>query len=157
MKESASKFVKNEQSDKDAGSSVEYVLEEQVGFVLRQVNQRHTVIFADKINASLTPTQFAVLVKLNELTVCSQNELGRHTAMDAATIKGVVERLKGRGLVRTLPDKNDKRRLSVELTKKGVKFASEAIVSAMEISDETLAPLKVSERKTLLRLLNKLK
>jgi len=138
-------------------SEVDYILEEQVGFLLRQVNQRHAVIFAEIINDSLTPTQFAVLAKLKELQVCSQNELGRLTAMDAATVKGVVERLKGRSLVRTVPDKNDRRRLSVELTKKGEKVAAEAVSRGNSISDETLGALTASERKSLLRLLNKLK
>lgn len=138
-------------------SEVDYILEEQVGFLLRQVNQRHAVIFAEMINESLTPTQFAVLAKLKELQVCSQNELGRLTAMDAATVKGVVERLKGRSLVRTVPDKNDRRRLSVELTKKGEKVAAEAVSRGNSISDETLGPLTAAEKKSLLRLLNKLK
>ncbi len=68
-----------------------YVLEDQFGFILRRVNQRHTGIFADHIGAALTTTQFATLAKLSEMGSCTQNLLGRHTAMDAATIKGVVE------------------------------------------------------------------
>lgn len=136
---------------------MDYILEDQVGFLLRQVNQRHTIIFSEGIVDGLTPTQFAVLVKLSELKVCSQNELGRHTAMDAATIKGVVERLKGRGLVRTVPDKKDRRRLSVELSKKGEKLASEAIACATDISAETMDPLTAAEQKTLIRLLKKMR
>ena len=45
----------------------------------------------------LTPTQWAALAKLRELGDCSQNHLGRLTAMDAATIKEVVDRLTVRG------------------------------------------------------------
>jgi hypothetical protein len=68
-----------------------YVLDEQVGFALRQAQQRHTTIFAAKMIEDLTPTQWAALAKLRELGDCSQNHLGRLTAMDAATIKGVVD------------------------------------------------------------------
>ncbi len=63
-----------------------YVLDEQIGFVLRQVNQRHTSIFASRIGCDVTPTQWAALTKLREIGPTSQNELGRTTAMDVATI-----------------------------------------------------------------------
>src|ERR1700759_4172507 len=81
-----------------------YVLDEQIGFILRQVSQRHAVIFARGIGADLTPTQWAALAKLAESGPCSQNALGRLTAMDVATIKGVIDRLTMRGLTETAAD-----------------------------------------------------
>ena len=92
-----------------------YVLDEQVGFALRQAQQRHTTIFAAKMIDSLTPTQWAALAKLREVGDCSQNHLGRLTAMDAATIKGVIDRLTGRGFTTVRPDPGDGRRLVVAL------------------------------------------
>src|SRR3979409_966145 len=80
-----------------------YVLEEQIGFILRQVWQRHATIFAREIGINLTPTQWAALAKLTETGPCSQNQLGRLTAMDVATIKGVSERLTARGPTRPSP------------------------------------------------------
>jgi hypothetical protein len=70
-----------------------YVLDEQIGFILRQVWQRHAAIFAREIGVNLTSPQWAVLSKLAETGACSQNQLGRLTAMDVATIKGVIDRL----------------------------------------------------------------
>ena len=81
-----------------------YVLEEQIGFILRQVWQRHAAIFAREIGINLTPTQWAALAKLTETGPCSQNQLGRLTAMDVATIKGVIDRLTARGLTETSAD-----------------------------------------------------
>ena len=89
-----------------------YVLDDQVGFVLRQAQQRHTTIFATEMIEDLTPTQWAALAKLRELGACSQNHLGRRTAMDAATIKGVIDRLTARGFTATGPDPRDARRLA---------------------------------------------
>ena len=86
-----------------------YILESQIGFVMRRVVQRHIAIFSSLI-PDLTPTQFAALAKLCELGQASQNELGRSTSMDVATIKGVVDRLRGRGLVLAEPPAGDKRR-----------------------------------------------
>jgi MarR family transcriptional regulator, lower aerobic nicotinate degradation pathway regulator len=73
-----------------------YILDEQIGFILRQVWQRHATIFAKEIGINLTPTQWAALAKLTETGPCSQNQLGRLTAMDVATIKGVIDRLTAR-------------------------------------------------------------
>ncbi len=134
-----------------------YILDEQVGFILRQVWQRHTAIFARDIGINLTPTQWAALSKLAETGPCSQNQLGRLTAMDVATIKGVIDRLCARGLTETSPDPEDGRRLLVSLTRAGQQLSEKVAPNALAISKETLAPLDARERETLFALLNKLK
>jgi DNA-binding MarR family transcriptional regulator len=134
-----------------------YVLEEQIGFILRQVWQRHATIFAREIGINLTPTQWAALAKLVETGSCSQNQLGRLTAMDVATIKGVIDRLTARGLTETGPDPADGRRLVVSLTRAGQQLVEKAAPNALAISRETLAPLDAGERETLVALLSKLR
>jgi MarR family transcriptional regulator, lower aerobic nicotinate degradation pathway regulator len=134
-----------------------YILDEQIGFILRQVWQRHATIFAREIGINLTPTQWAALAKLNETGPCSQNQLGRLTAMDVATIKGVIDRLTARGLTETSADPDDGRRLLVSLTRTGQQLAEKSAVNALLISKETLAPLDARERETLFALLNKLR
>jgi MarR family transcriptional regulator, lower aerobic nicotinate degradation pathway regulator len=134
-----------------------YVLEEQIGFILRQVWQRHATIFAREIGINLTPTQWAALVKLSETGPCSQNQLGRLTAMDVATIKGVIDRLTIRGLTETHADPADGRRLLVSLTRAGQQLAEKAAPNALAISKETLAPLDAKEREVLMGLLSKLR
>lgn len=134
-----------------------YVLDEQIGFILRQVWQRHTAIFAKDIGINLTPTQWAALSKLAETGPRSQNQLGRLTAMDVATIKGVIDRLTARGLTETSPDPEDGRRLLVSLTRAGQQLAEKIAPNALAISKETLAPLDPRERETLVTLLNKLR
>jgi DNA-binding MarR family transcriptional regulator len=141
----------------DKPSKPVYVLDEQIGFILRQVWQRHAAIFARDIGINLTPTQWAALAKLNEAGPCSQNHLGRLTAMDVATIKGVIDRLTARGLTETSPDPEDGRRLLVSLTRAGREMAEEAAANALAISRETLAPLDSKEREMLIGLLNKLR
>jgi DNA-binding MarR family transcriptional regulator len=134
-----------------------YILDEQIGFILRQVSQRHATIFAQGIGINLTPTQWAALAKLNETGPCSQNLLGRLTAMDVATIKGVIDRLTARGLTETSPDPEDGRRLLVSLTRAGQQLAEKAAINALAITRETLAPLDAKERETLIALLDKLR
>ena len=134
-----------------------YLLDEQIGFILRQVSQRHAVIFARDIGADLTPTQWAALAKLAETGPCSQNQLGRLTAMDVATIKGVIDRLTARGLTETSADPEDGRRLRVSLTRSGQQLAEKVAANALAISRETLAPLDPRERELLVAMLEKLR
>src|SRR6202034_769260 len=114
-----------------------YVLDDQVGFVLRQAQQRHTTIFAAEMIESLTPTQWAALAKLREVGDCSQNHLGRLTAMDGATIKGVVDRLTGRGFTAIRPDPRDGRRIVVALTPTGLDLYDRAPPIAAVITNAT--------------------
>jgi MarR family transcriptional regulator, lower aerobic nicotinate degradation pathway regulator len=134
-----------------------YLLDDQIGFILRQVSQRHAVIFARDIGAELTPTQWAALAKLAEAGPCSQNQLGRLTAMDVATIKGVIDRLTARGLTETSADPEDGRRLRVSLTRVGQQLAEKVAANALAISRETLAPLDPRERELFVGLLSKLR
>lgn len=134
-----------------------YVLDDQIGFILRQVSQRHATIFTREIGINLTPTQWAALSKLAELGSCSQNQLGRLTSMDVATIKGVIDRLTARGLTETASDPDDGRRLMVSLTRAGQQMAEKAAPHALAISKETLAPLDAKERETLIALLARLR
>lgn len=132
-----------------------YVLDDQIGYLLRRVTQRHLAIFNDAI-PSVTTTQFAVIARLVQLGPMSQNLLGRETAMDAATIKGVVDRLSREGFVSTTPDPDDKRRLTVTLTPAGAALFDAQVAIALNISDKTLAPLNADERAQLIGLMSKL-
>jgi DNA-binding MarR family transcriptional regulator len=132
-----------------------YRLQEQIGFVLRKAHQRHVAIFAAKI-ADLTPPQFAALAKLADVGETSQNQLGSLIAMDAATVKGVIDRLKARGLVELTRHDVDKRRLMVSLTAEGRAMVERLVPLAEEISAATLSQLSPKDAATLLRLLAKI-
>jgi DNA-binding MarR family transcriptional regulator len=138
-----------------AGASP-YVLDDQVGFLLRVAMQRHTAIFMTRMIEGLTQTQFAALAKLYEVGPCSQNQLGRLIYLDAATIKGVVDRLSARGFLTALSDPRDRRRRAVTLTERGRAVTEAAQLVAAEITAATLAPLSVDEREMVVRLLKKL-
>jgi DNA-binding MarR family transcriptional regulator len=133
-----------------------YVLDDQVGFLLRVALQRHTAIFMTRMIEGLTQTQFAALAKLLELGTCSQNDLGRRIYLDAATIKGVVDRLVARGFLTAVSDPKDRRRRAVALTERGHQVTEAAQLVAAEITAATLEPLSEDERKTVARLLKKL-
>lgn len=132
-----------------------YRLDDQIGYVLRRVTQRHLAIFAAAI-PEVTTTQFAVLARLAEIGPQSQNHLGRETAMDAATIKGVVDRLAKLGLVATSADLSDRRRLTVSLTEDGQRLFADKVPTALAVSAETVSPLTSDEERLLKDLLLRL-
>lgn len=142
--------------DDGAEAPVGYELDAQVGFLMRVAMQRHTAIFMSSMTDELTPTQFSVLAKLNEVGPSSQNHLGRLVHLDAATIKGVVDRLGLRGFVNTDVDPNDRRRRAVSLTETGSRVVEAAISVAADITAKTLRPLTIEEQRTLTRLLKKI-
>jgi DNA-binding MarR family transcriptional regulator len=140
----------------DISADQRYRLDEQVGFLMRLANQRHTLIFQSHMVENLTPTQFSTLMRLAENGQASQNHLGRLAAMDIATTKGVVDRLKAKGLVRGEADQTDKRRSLITLTDKGQALIAQLEAAGTAITSETLAPLTAREQDTLITLLKKL-
>jgi len=133
-----------------------YILDTQVGYLLRLANQRHAAIFQTNTLEGLTAQQFAALVRIGEEGTVSQNRLGRLAAMDVATIKGVVDRLRHKGLTRAAADPNDKRRMLISLTEEGTDLLERMRAIGRKISDETLAPLSKEEQTTFLALLIRL-
>jgi MarR family transcriptional regulator, lower aerobic nicotinate degradation pathway regulator len=133
-----------------------YVLDDQIGFILRQAYQKHALLFLEYFGDDFTPTQWAAIAKLSEVGDCSQNLLGRLTAMDAATIKGVVDRLTKRGYIASSPSLTDRRRVLITLTAAGRKAYERCVGLALRVSTETMARLKPRDRAALLRLLKQL-
>ena len=136
---------------------VPYVLEEQVGFLLRCAHQSATEDFNAVMGRfAVTPTQFAALAKLDDLGSVSQNQLGRLTRMDPATISGVVGRLIGRGFVRQSPHAHDARLVLLALTPPGRTAVREMKAIAAEVSQRTLGRLSPTEADALLTALGKI-
>lgn len=134
-----------------------YVLERQAGHLLRRAHQRHTSIFQEYIgDDQLTPLQFAALVKLRDVDQVSQNQLGRLTAMDAATMQGVIKRLASRHLILRRADPDDRRRLILSLSDEGRALINRLLSNGGKITERTLSPLSQAEQKIFLTLLSKL-
>ena len=138
------------------GKPPAYVLDDQIGFILRLAYQKHAVLFLEHLGDDMTPTQWAAIAKLHQIGGCSQNQLGRLTAMDAATIKGVADRLMKRGYIESSPSATDRRRVLITLTAEGRKIYEGRVRQAHKVSAATLARLSAGDRAVLLRLLKEL-
>ncbi len=140
--------------DPDLPTLDAYQLEDHIGFLLRRAFQRHAAIFAEGFATSgLTPTQFAALVKTVQSRKVTQNLLGRLTAMDPATIQGVVRRLIERGLITREDDPLDRRAAVLVPTEAAFALIAATLPTIAAVQEATLATLSMAERQTLKRLL----
>jgi DNA-binding MarR family transcriptional regulator len=134
-----------------------YVLEKQIGHLLRRAHQRASAIFAERIGEDhLTPLQYAALVKVQDCGSVTQNRLGRLTAMDPATIRGVVRRLRDRRLIARRADLAHRRRIVWRLTAAGAAVVARTVPRGRRISAQTLEPLSPQEQSVFLSLLERI-
>lgn len=134
-----------------------YVFAEQPGHLLRKAYQRHTSIFQKlSIDPQITSVQLYAMCAIAEEGPCSLTKLGRATAVDPATTRGVVERLRERGYVALSADPQDKRRVKVSLTDEGAECVQRMIEPAQEITRQTLKGLTIAEQVALSYLLRKI-
>ena len=144
------------QTANEPGHAGEYVLEEQVGHLLRRAHQRASAIFQEHMAEDLTPQQYATLIKIRDFGSVSQNRLGRAVAMDPATSQGVVQRLIAKQLIQRRDDPEDRRRSLLSLTPRGAELAESLIPLGRKITAGTLKPLTNDEQAVFLKLLGKL-
>lgn len=138
-------------------SQTGYDVTEQIGHLLRRANQRHTAIFQQNIGDSqLTAIQFTTLCALRDKGPSSQIELVEATAVDQATIRGIINRLKDRGLIVLSTSPEDKRKVIIRLSPAGEEILNHTIPKAQQISQLTVEKLNPAEQVAILYLLKKM-
>ncbi|MBV4519032.1 MarR family winged helix-turn-helix transcriptional regulator [Pseudomonas sp. SWRI74] len=134
-----------------------YVFSEQVGHLLRKAYQRHMAIFQQNVGDSqLTAVQFVTLCAVRDHGPSSLTELVKATAVDQATIRGIVERLKARELITLEPDPEDRRKVIVGLSADGDRLVQQTVPCAARISELTMSNLNPAEQVAVLFLLRKM-
>jgi DNA-binding MarR family transcriptional regulator len=83
-------------------------------------------------------------------------ELVKATAVDQATIRGIVERLKARDLITLEPDPQDRRKVIVGLSDSGHQLVRDTEPHAARVSELTMGNLNPGERVAMLYLLRKM-
>lgn len=143
--------------DEQTGEANEYRVTEQVGHLLRKAYQRHLSIFQENAaDPNLTSVQFVTLCALHDLGPVSQTELVKATAVDQATIRGIIDRLKARGLIEISRDATDGRKVIMSLLPAGEAVLEEMYPRARTITEQTMRRLNAAEQVALLYLLRKI-
>ncbi|MFX5476585.1 MarR family transcriptional regulator, partial [Acinetobacter baumannii] len=84
-----------------------------------------------------TAAQFVVLCAVRARQSCSLSEIVRATAIDQATVRGIIERLKARELIAVSHDPSDRRKVVVTVTPAGLALIDETIPFAHQITEQT--------------------
>ena len=135
----------------------DYHFSEQVGHLLRRAYQRHTALFQQIIpDTQLTAAQFVVLCAVRDCGACSLSDIVKRTAIDQATVRGVIDRLKVRKLLGVRHDEADRRKVLVSLLPAGLDLVQSMVPFAFEITEKTFAGFNPAERLAMVYLLNKM-
>jgi DNA-binding MarR family transcriptional regulator len=86
----------------------------------------------------------------------SPAELADRTGVTRATVTGLVDTLERDGLVTRTPDPADRRMMAVRLTPKGERLLMKILPSHFQHMAWLMEPLDEDERRTMVRLLNKI-
>ncbi len=132
-------------------------LHSKPGHFIRRAQQIAVAIFMEECAGfDLTPVQYAALVAIRENPGIDATRLSALIAFDRSTLGVVLERLEARKLVKRYSSPDDKRIKLLKVSVVGgalVKRAEAAVVRAQE---RILAPLRLSDRNTLMELLGQL-
>lgn len=106
--------------------------------------------------AGLSPTAFNTLMILqgDEQPLCP-SEIGDRLVVTRGTVTGVLDSLEKKGLIKRLPDENDRRMLRIQITSKALKLLDQITPSLHAHEASLFALLTASEKDDLLRLLGK--
>lgn len=143
--------------DKSAPDKDSYLFSDQIGHLLRRVYQRHTALFQQYIpDSQLTAAQFVVLCSVRDNQGSSLADIVKATVIDQATVRGVVDRLKQRELMRVDHDPHDRRKVVINLTPVGQELVRKMEPFALQITESTYGKLNPAERLALEFLLRKM-
>ncbi|MBN2289343.1 MAG: MarR family transcriptional regulator [Candidatus Glassbacteria bacterium] len=108
----------------------------------------------------LTDAQFNVLMLLRYNSVdgrINQTSLGRMMLVNRSNVTGLVDRMEKAGLVRRVPDPQDRRVNCVELTAAGLEAVSEAHAAYFDRLSHIMSTLSAAEREKLIVMLEKVR
>lgn len=139
-------------------STLNYDIEQTIGFLLAKAHQRGYALFKERLNPyRLTPQQFCLLAFLWKRDALTQTELSENTGVDRTTMGGLIDRLAKDGLVQRLPHPDDRRAYRICLTERGKSLEEDLCPLAREVRERFLAQLTPNEQETLRVLLGKLR
>ncbi|RCW68101.1 MarR family winged helix-turn-helix transcriptional regulator [Pseudorhodoferax soli] len=135
----------------------DYAVTEQVGHLLRRAYQRHVALFQAEIpDSQLTAAQFVTLCAVRDMGGCSLNDVVKRTAIDQATVRGVVERLAARGLLTVSAHQRDGRKRELALTDAGAELVAATVPFAQRVTERTFGDFNPAERLALAYLLQRM-
>ena len=95
-------------------------------------------------------------VTLPERRASRHRQSGQLAAIDPSTTKGVVDRLKQRGLIEVASSPKDRRKTIISISAKGAELVEDMVEPGHRVTEDIMAPLNPAERVALVYLLSKI-
>lgn len=126
-------------------------------WLLGRVHTRAQALLADVFAAEhVRGYHYRVLAALDQYGSGSQADVGREAGIDRSDVVATLNDLLARGDVRRTPDRTDRRRNVVSITRRGRAALERLDVGVGRVQDELLGALSASDRATFMRLLERL-
>jgi MarR family transcriptional regulator, lower aerobic nicotinate degradation pathway regulator len=127
------------------------------GYLFRRMQQIAVSIFVEECkDFDLTPVQYAALVAIRTHPGIDATRLSLVIAFDRSTLGSVIDRLEAKTYIERRPSAADRRIKSLHLTAVGRTLLQKVMAAVDRAQERMLAPLKPTERKTLMALLVRL-
>lgn len=104
----------------------------------------------------VTPAQYPVLLNLWETDGLTQQELCALVGIEQPTMANTLKRMERDGLVRKVPDDNDRRKIRIRLTKRARELQPILTASAEEVLASAAQDMAMTEAEQLVALMNRM-
>ncbi len=131
-------------------------LQSLLGYNARRAALAVIGVFIPRMAAyGLRPVDFSILSVIRHNGGITSKQLCTALNLLPPNLVGKIGALQKRGLVERRPHPTDGRALGLHLTERGQMLAAQAELAAFELENEVASPLTPAERKTLIKLLQK--
>lgn len=132
-------------------------LETLIGYNARRAALAIIGIFLDRMAVyGLRPVDFSVLSLISHNPGISSRQLCSALNILPPNLVGMINALQKRELIVRLPHPVDRRVMCIHLTSDGVKLMHDAELTAFELEKDATSKLTAAERRTLMKLLQKI-
>ncbi|MEM8488959.1 MAG: MarR family transcriptional regulator [Bacteroidota bacterium] len=123
----------------------------RVGVFFTRLASEHTAAHKE-----MNKQELMTLDALDILGACSMGTIAQHLGLGQSTITPLIDRLEDQKIVHRIRSKEDRRVWLVELTDHGQSVSASREDAYRGIAADMMAPLSITERKTLIDLLNRI-
>ena len=135
----------------------DYNMKNSVGYLIRRTSNlvmpQLEALFAD---ASLTFSQWTVLMALREWGQSTAADLARHICHDTGSLTRILDELEERGLITRARSETDRRVVALTLTTKGLSMVETLLPRVVDFWNGLLSDFSHLEIKLLVKLLGRL-
>ena len=132
-------------------------LESLLGYNARRAALAVIGVFLERMAVyEVRPVDFSVLTLIAHNPGITSRQLCTALGIQPPNLVAIVNSFERRALITRRPHPKDGRALGLHLSPSGQKLVREALQTATTLEEEVAAPLTAAERKTLMRLLQKI-